>query len=170
MVCLLEGWQILRNPRPVVIPDLCFNIFQCLVASVVISFRGYCVISIFVCTPHPYWRHFFWSGRHISESVIFISFDPFGIGILTYRLLCPVFIQLICWNQQFGLELWHLKTCLSPFTTCRNQCLRGWVKVPVKIATTYLYLLFPFASPVTESRKVHGFSKCTATTYFAHQD
>ena len=67
-----------------ILGQYCFYRSQCLVASVVNSFGGVCVISIFICTPHPYGRQFFWSGRHISESVIFISFDPFGIGILTY--------------------------------------------------------------------------------------
>ena len=141
-----------------ILGQYCFYRSQCLVASVVNSFGGVCVISIFICTPHPYGRQFFWSGRHISESVIFISFDPFGIGILTYIGCSVQFLS----NWSVGISSLALNydtwkpVVFQQFTTCRNQCLGEWVKVPVQNCNdpVWCFLLQALLWPCLEKYRV----------------
>ena len=88
-----------------------------------------------------------------------------------YWLLCPVFIQLICWNQQFGVELWHLKTCCLSTIHHLSESVPWGMGEGAGTKLQRPSLMFPSPSTtLTVSRKVQGFSKCTATTYIAHQD
>lgn len=166
MVCPLVGWQIQRNPRPVLFLQVpmpgsfsCYQLWGVL-----------CHFNFYLHSP-PLWKavflvwkaHFWICDFHFIWPLWNWYFD-------IYWLLCPVFIQLICWNQQFGLELWHLKTCCLSTIHHLSESVPWGMGEGADTKLQRPSLLFPSPSTFTASRKVQGFSKCTTTTYIAHQD
>lgn len=155
-----------------ILGQYCFYRSQCLVASVVNSFGGVCVISIFICTPYPYGRHFF--GLEGTFLNLWFSFHLTPLELVFWHILAALssFYSTDLLESAVCVELWHLKTCcLSTIHHLSGSVPWGMGEgASTKLQRPICICSFPSPSTLTVSRKVQGFSKCTATTYIAHQD